>query len=286
MHRSKIEWCRNPDGSLGWVWNPITGCLGPDGKGSCTYCFASKLANGRLTQRYLKGNAAFAGPKAYQDGKNNPFYPRFWPERIPQGYHIPPAGKGLLAKGKGIFVCDMGELFGDWVPREWQKEVFKVIKASPDCRFYLLTKQPQNLEKFSPFPPNCWVGVSVTSGDSLSRALERLRFIEARIRFISFEPLLGRIDGYDGYDLPYLLEDRGIDWLIIGSQTKPYNPPLDLWVQEIVAAADKAGVPVFMKDNLRPLYKGTSWFDHPRQEMPKLNKDRKGETNARTENYR
>ena len=46
---------------------------------------------------------------------------------------------------------------------------------------------------------------------------------------------------------------QGINWLIIGAQTNPYKPPEFSWVQEIVEAADKAGVKVFLKDNLKPL---------------------------------
>lgn len=29
--RSKIEWVRNPDGSLGQTWNPVTGCTPASG---------------------------------------------------------------------------------------------------------------------------------------------------------------------------------------------------------------------------------------------------------------
>ena len=83
------------------------------------------------------------------------------------------------------------------------------------------------------------------------------------------------------------LEEAGINWLIIGAQTKPYKPPKIEWVQEIVEAADKAGIPVFLKENLRPILKDNwpnqPWafrngyytdFEHPnidrqlRQEMP------------------
>ncbi|GAH80520.1 unnamed protein product, partial [marine sediment metagenome] len=39
----------------------------------------------------------------------------------------------------------------------------------------------------------------------------------------------------------------------IGAQTKPYKPPKIEWVEEIVKAADKAGIPVFLKDSLRTL---------------------------------
>jgi hypothetical protein len=55
--------------------------------------------------------------------------------------------------------------------------------------------------------------------------------------------------GLDGF----LGNNGGIGWLIIGTQTNPYKPPEIEWVREIVEAADKARIPVFLKDNLRPL---------------------------------
>jgi hypothetical protein len=46
---------------------------------------------------------------------------------------------------------------------------------------------------------------------------------------------------------------HGVDWVIIGAQTKPYKPPKLEWVQEIALACTKAHIPLFIKDNLRPL---------------------------------
>ena len=169
----------------------------------------------------------------------NPFYPRFWPDRL----YIP-----FNSKPKGIFTVDMGELFGDWIPREWQDDIFRVIKLHPNDRFYLLTKQPQNLAKFSPFPDNVYIGVTATEQYSFVRAVSELRFIAARIKYLSFEPLLGHIPM-----LPEALRLAGINWLIIGSQTKPTVYPKLEWVKEIVQAADRAGAAVFLKDNLKPL---------------------------------
>ena len=60
------------------------------------------------------------------------------------------------------------------------------------------------------------------------------------------------------------LKEAGISWVIIGSQTKPYRPPKVEWVRKIVEAADKAGVAVFEKNNLKPLLQREL-----RQEMPK-----------------
>ena len=259
--------------SIGWAqksWNPITGCLNHTNglcKGGGFPCYAYGLAHGRLKERYLtNGNYA---PMTVAD-IDNPFYPRFWPERLEEPLKLKTPSK--------IFVCDMGELFGDWIPDAWTREVLAIVRQCSQHTFQLLTKQPQELPKWE-FPENCWVGVTITNNGMLSPALERLRFIEATVRCISFEPLLGGVTGYDGCDLSYLLEDSGIDWLIIGAQTKPYKPPKIEWVQEIVEAADKAGIPIFIKNNLRAyasnlaLYPnmkvGDNGYNTVRQEFPK-----------------
>lgn len=79
------------------------------------------------------------------------------------------------------------------------------------------------------------------------------------------------------------LEEAGISWIIIGAQTKPTVMPKIEWVREIVEACDKAGIPVFLKDSLKPLLRQESfigqreeklfWSDPTwkslRQELPK-----------------
>jgi hypothetical protein len=51
MNRTKVEWVKNPDDSQGYSWNPITGCLD-----NCEYCYARKLARGRLRATCLANN--------------------------------------------------------------------------------------------------------------------------------------------------------------------------------------------------------------------------------------
>jgi protein gp37 len=243
MNRTKIEWVRNPDGSQGYSWNPITGCLD-----KCGYCFARRLARGRLRARCLANNN-LPSPNEPKEHYANPFYPRFWPERLKE-----------LPKGtpKGIFACNMCEFFGEWVPTNWQREIFKVVKANPQHRFYFLTKQPWNVSRFSPFPDNCWIGVTVCDNWMATNAWKcYFDKFSAKVKFISFEPLLEDLAGFSELIIPKA------DWIIIGSQTKPYNPPKIEWVQALVEHADKAGVPVFQKDNLKPLL-----GNNLRQELP------------------
>jgi len=278
MNRTKIEWVLNPDNkTLGWIWNPLTGCLNHiDGmcRGGNFPCYAYRLANTRLKERYLENKDLApieGGASPSWSMFKNPFYPRFWPERM--------SGQLSSRKPKGIFVCDMSDLFGIGVPENWTWQVLQLIKAYPQHRFYLLTKQPQRLPEFSPFPDNVYLGVTVCNDQMLDVAVDKLEDIQGKVKFISFEPLLERLT----LSLDYAFYYSGISWLIIGAQTKPYKPPKIEWVREIVEAADKVGVAVFLKDNLKPLIKAQGmingkwaakeWVmcEYPvlRQEMPR-----------------
>jgi len=267
MNKTKIPWVKNPDGSQGYTWNPITGCLN-----NCPYCYARKLANGRLKSRYL-ANKCIAPRKlmAHDVGGQHyewlddtpdldPFYPRFWEDRL---YHIPGG------KPKGIFACDMSDLFGIGIPEEWTYRVITQMRGYPQHRFYLLTKQPQNLIKFlggnitnthkgykrpNPLPNNVWAGVTVTNRQQAYGARDFLREVQATVKFLSLEPLLEHMDGWALGNVITLA-----DWVIIGSQTKPYKPPRIEWVTEIVEACDKAGIPVFLKDSLWDLLYTNAW---------------------------
>lgn len=285
MNRTLIEWVKNPDGSQGYTWNPITGCLNHDNglcKGGGFPCYAYKLAHGRLKQRYLANNniamkpLGLEGALGYrydQADFKDPFYPRFWEERMACQF-------SYSGKAQGIFVCDMSDLFGIGVPDNWTWQVLQLIKAYPQHRFYLLTKQPQNLIKFSPFPDNCWVGVTATSREMLDTAIAHLIAIEAKVKYISFEPLLDWRNFFFAGRFEQALKTASITWLIIGAQTKPYKPPEIEWVREIVEAADKAGIKVFLKDNLYLLLHSEPNFARDklrvgtsgklRQEMPSI----------------
>jgi len=155
-------------------------------------------------------------------------------------------------KPSRFFVGSTIELFGEWVKREWLAEIFGVVKCHPTHTFIFLTKCPQNLVKWSPFPKNCWVGVSAMNNLKFHDALFNLEIVKAGARFVSVEPMLGEIPMNEGKIERMKLS---LDWLIIGQQTpvsRKTEPKID-WIREIVQAADTAGIPVFFKDNLKPL---------------------------------
>lgn len=169
--------------------------------------------------------------------------------------------------GDKYFVGSTMELFGDWIDPWGMKEIFEGVKSYPERTFIFLTKQPQNLSLWSPFPENCWVGVSATNWIQFSEGLGHLMTTKASLKFLSFEPLLERVE----MDmLQKMLFPKVVNWVIIGQQTpvKKTTMPKISWVKEIVEAADKASIPVFLKDNLKPLL--LPMLDAPflRQEFP------------------
>lgn len=247
-----------------YAWNFASGCGNNiDGKckGGGFNCWAYSI-----TQR-------FGGH--YPNG----FKPTVYPEALCSPLH--------LKKPSRILCAFMGDLFGDWfnpdekiqalmpsrkasIQMSLKGWIYTTIKQCPQHTFIFLTKQPQNLIKFSPFPDNCWVGGTVTNNDLWRRVIYWLGYLtQARVKFISFEPLLERICLPP---LPFTMINgtRLIDWVIIGAQTKPYKPPKWEWVSEIIEACIKANIPYFLKNNLEPIVPKVFGGDGPLiQEIPK-----------------
>lgn len=232
MNKTDIDW-------TDFTLNVITGCRGPAGDGRhCPYCYAKRLALGRLRRLYLANRNVAAGDAS------DPFAPRFWPKRLEQ-----PA---RLKKPSKIFVCSMGELFDPSLPHSWVQAVFSMIKANPHHTFQLLTHQPQHLHRFSPYPPNVWVGVTATDGGMALTSASWLAEVKAPVKFLSLEPLLGPIEPCSVV---------GLDWLIIGAQTGPgARVPEMWWVSNILKYAQTYRIPIFLKDNLK--------WPEKRQEFP------------------
>ena len=197
-------------------------------------------------------------------------YKRFkWAEKVTWW---PPAWDlvDTLKQPSRIFVGSTFELFHESLPENWMEYNLLSAKKYPQHTFIFLTKRPENLAKWSPFPSNVWVGVSATNQQMYDQALLGLFRINAKVRFVSLEPLLEKI-------ALHLPDKLILDWLIIGQQT-----PVSLktmprlgWVEGIVAVADKASIPVFLKDNLISCvdqydfaFKNGNHFAGLRHEMP------------------
>lgn len=214
--------------------------------------------------------------------KRGDFEPRLLPEKL-----LDPL---TLKKPAKIGVCFTGDLFGDWVKPtqminqklEWRNKdggyitnpdwslkftLFDVMKYCPQHTFIFLTKRPENLAKWSPFPDNCWVGATVCNPEMSSRAYTGLGRIQAGVKFISYEPVMESC-----YMEPQFLQDAGINWVVIGGWSIGKTQPDPEWIEEIIKAADAASIPVFIKDNLDKLCglpcNALKPDGYPRQELP------------------
>ena len=222
MNRTKIEW-------TDYTWNPVTGC-----RGGCSYCYARRMA------KRLRGRAGY--PRA------NPFNPTFHQDRINEPY--------TLKKPSKIFTVSMGDLFGDGIIREVVWDVMKVIIENPRHTFQVLTKRPENIigltQSIRGFPPNLWLGVSITQQDQVlnARLLNEIKFQKPGgwHPFISFEPVQGMIDHFDG---------TNIELAIIGMETgnrKDKVVPDTAWIKHLARTLQAKRIPIIWKNNIFPIY--------------------------------
>jgi protein gp37 len=150
------------------TWNPVVGCLH-----SCKYCWARRLALTKLKniERYKDGFK----PKLVEKELNKKFYK------------------------ESVFVSDMGDLFGEWVPTRWIVEVIEAIKKSPTSNFLFLTKNPiRYYSLLDLFPENVVLGATIETNRDycFSKApttVERYKFMRElpfKNKVVSIEPIM------------------------------------------------------------------------------------------------
>jgi len=145
---------------------------------------------------------------------------------------------------KKIFLCSTHDLFGDWIPEHWRDLIFWHIKLWRQHTFQILTKFPQNIDR--PMPNNVWVGVTITEYSEMDRWVHLNLQVKAKLKFISFEPLLYKIKS-----LPCLP-----NWVIVGRLTgygKRYDPTKEQ-LEDIIHHYKAGGIPIFLKNNLKEIW--------------------------------
>lgn len=142
---------------------------------------------------------------------------------------------------KVVFVNSMSDLFHKDVPFEFIEKVFKVMNENPQHVFQILTKRAERLfelHKHLKWTHNIWMGVSVEN-DKVRERIDLLRKTNARVKFLSLEPLIGPLKK---------LNLESIDWVIVGGESghkpRPMNPD---WVLDIQEQCETAQVAFFFK---------------------------------------
>ncbi|MBR6084265.1 MAG: DUF5131 family protein, partial [Spirochaetales bacterium] len=243
MNRSKIPWCDH-------TFNPITGC-----KHDCPYCYAKKMVsffagdireNLTHTDKYriVDGiyvlDEQFMGPNDEVINYPFGFAPTF------HRYRLNTINK--LKGGHNVFVGEMGDLFGKWVP-DWVISEVIASTGNEMNNYIFLTKNPFRYTQLDlPDGDNFFYGVTLTNNkDVQSRSLIMMDIADRLRIFASIEPLHERLDRLSLTDISIY------EWLIIGAETgnRKGKPAVQReWIDEI---CHWTKAPVFMKESVRTL---------------------------------
>lgn len=242
------------DTSIEWTdatWNPVAGCtvLSP----GCTNCYAMRMAArlDAMGMEKYRGLTRKSGGRAKWTGK----------VRLDRAALSVPA---KWRKPRRIFVNSMSDLFHDAVPIHFVASVWSVMQSTPWHTYQILTKRPGRMAAITaklPMLPNVWLGTSVESSEYLDR-IDDLRKVNAAVRFISFEPLLGSVADADLTD---------VQWAIVGGESGPRARPMMVeWVDEIEAACREFGTAFFFKQwgGVRKKATGRTYREQTYDEMP------------------
>ncbi len=183
-------------------------------------------------------------------------------------------------------------------------DLLKLIHDTPNLDWLLLTKRPDNWHDriaeaitvvtgqgrsdvqdwlckwgMGEPPSNIWIGVSCEDQQRADERIPKLLKIPAKIRFLSCEPLLNRID-FDphrigaGWRSGENYQQPQISWIIAGGESGPGARPCNIeWIRSIIAQCKAAGVACFVKQlGSRPVY--DEWQTKTTDPIPL--KDKKG----------
>lgn len=251
MSTTTIEWCKRP-GTKPETWNPTTGCNKVSQ--GCKNCYAEVM------HKRLKG----MGQPKYQQPFLSGAVEHEDTLTIPLKWKTP----------RTVFVNSMSDLFHENVEFQFISDVWKVMANCPQHTFLILTKRPERLLMYSELisrwaPKNVWLGISCEDQATANERIPLLLQVPAAVRFLSCEPLLGKIDlsriphfkdSLNNQYYRHVLNEKSysgndctdypgkIDWVIAGGESghgaRPMHPD---WVRSLRDQCEAAQVPFFFK---------------------------------------
>lgn len=206
---------------IGWTeatWNPWYGCAKVSPGCENCYMFKEMRRYGRDPEVVMRSKTKFDDPLRWVRSGKPPKY---------------------------CFTCSWSDFFIA-AADQWRDGAWEIIRKTPQITYQILTKRVGRIALCLPEDwgfgyKNVWLGVSVEGPDQLPR-IHTLQQVQARTRFVSFEPLLGDITANRSLDL------LGIDWAIIGGESGPKARPMELkWARNLKLTCQEQDVKLFVK---------------------------------------
>lgn len=218
MSKSKIEWTEK-------TWNPITGCSKVSE--GCRNCYAETMSN-RLKAIGLKEYQQVINKKRFNGHIN------LIENKIEQPLHWKKTSK--------IFVNSMSDLFHKDVPLSFINKIWSIMKRTERHTYQILTKRPERAFEClmgNYVLKNVWIGVSIENQTSANLRRESFKKIPAKIKFISYEPALQKID-WSGWEF--------VDWMIAGGESGHHASPCHPdWIRSARDWSEKNNIPFLFK---------------------------------------
>lgn len=243
---SNIEWTHH-------TFNPWIGCqkVGP----GCDHCYAEAWDSRGLQQRETRW-----GPHAARTRTSaaNWRKPLAWDRAA-----------AAASERHRVFCASLADVFDNHssILPEWREDLWRLIEATPNLDWMLLTKRPGNFANMLPVPfdferlySNVWLGCTVVNQAEADRDIPKLLAVPAAVRFLSVEPLLGPLDATrikvggaqslyranaltgDGFD------GQRLNLVIVGGETgrgaRPMHPD---WARSLRDQCNAAGVAFHFK---------------------------------------
>ena len=220
---SNIEWTDH-------TFNPWWGCakVSP----ACAHCYAESFANRLGFDNEPRDDGKPVKPKLWSrqdgDGERRTFGADHWQK--PRTWN---KQAEALGQSQRVFCASMADVFEDHpTATELRPQLWQLIRETPWLDWMLLTKRPENIERMLPADwgdgwEHVWLGVTVEN-QRWSTRIDQLLQIPAELRFVSCEPLLGKVD-LVAY-LSHFWYSTSLDWVICGGESGPKARPMDLAV--------------------------------------------------------
>jgi protein gp37 len=224
------------------TFNPWIGCTKVSA--GCANCYAKMRDD-----RHMLGPVSHWGPGA----------PRHitsaanWREPIKWAKAARTAGR----RDK-VFCASQADIFELEAPVAARQALWRLIGDTCDALdWQLLTKRPHNILPVM-YDDNlnlgffeltrCWLGVSVENQEAADRRIPELLAIDAAVRFLSCEPLLGSVDLAIAVGVLPVVITGDIDWVIAGGESGPGARPMHPdWARGLRDQCAGAGAPFFFK---------------------------------------